>query len=103
MDPQLEAAYDVITRNVGPVDNLTLEIVDKEDGRDCYEISASEGRLLIKGSSPSALCYAFNKYLRNACGSMVSWGGQHLDIPVQWPDFNETSVSPYQFRYFLNV
>ena len=103
VDPQLEAAYDVITRNVGPVDNLTLEIVDKEDGRDCYEISASEGRLLIKGSSPSALCYAFNKYLRNACGSMVSWGGQHLDIPVQWPDFNETSVSPYQFRYFLNV
>ena len=103
MDPQLEAAYDVITRNVGPVDNLTLEIVDKEDGRDCYEISALEGRLLIKGSSPSALCYAFNKYLRNACGSMVSWGGQHLDIPVQWPDFNETSVSPYQFRYFLNV
>ena len=103
MDPQLEAAYDVITRNVGPVDNLTLEIVDKEDGRDCYEISASEGRLLIKGSSPSALCYAFNKYLRNACGSMVTWGGQHLDIPSQWPDYNETSVSPYQFRYFLNV
>ena len=103
VDPQLEAAYDVIARNVGPVDNLTLEIVDNEDGRDCYEISASEGRLLIKGSSPSALCYAFNKYLRNACGSMVTWGGQHLDIPSQWPDYNETSVSPYQFRYFLNV
>lgn len=102
-DPQVKAAYDVITRSVGSVENLTLEVVDAEDGKDRYEITASDGRLLIKGSSPTALCYAFNKYLRSACGSMITWGGKNLNIPQQWPDYIESETSPYLFRYFLNV
>ena len=72
-------------------------------GKDCYEVCAKEGLLLIKGSSPSAICYAFNKYLRYACGSMVTWGGKHLELPKTWPDWYEKATSPYQFRYFLNV
>lgn len=99
----VKVAEEVICRTIGTVEGIVLEEVPSVDGKDCYEIDAKDGKLLIKGSSPSAICYAFNKYLRYACGSMVTWGGQNLNIPMHWPDYNETSVSPYQFRYFLNV
>lgn len=99
----IKVAEGVICRTIGTTEGIVLGEIPSIDGKDCYEIDAKDGKLLIKGSSPSAICYAFNKYLRNACGSMVTWGGQNLNIPMQWPDYNETSVSPYQFRYFLNV
>ena len=97
------AAEGVIARTVGIVENVALEMIDLQDGRDCYEIDAEDGRLLIRGSSPTAICYAFDKYLRYACGSMVTWSGKHLNIPEQWPEYKESAVSPYQLRYFLNV
>ena len=100
--PQKEAAG-VVSRAIGTTDNISFETIDQVDGKDCYEIIASEGKLLIKGSSPTAQCYAFNKYLRSACGSMITWGGSHLNLPAEWPDYSENAVSPYQFRYFLNV
>jgi alpha-N-acetylglucosaminidase len=34
---------------------------------------------------------------------MVTWGGKNLDLPEVWPDWQEKAVSPYKFRYFLNV
>ena len=85
------------------MDGITLKEIPAEDGKDCYEIKAEDGKLLIKGSSPSAICYAFNKYLRYACGSMVTWGGENINLPEAWPDWQESATSPYQFRYFLNV
>ena len=99
----VKASEDVIVRTIGSLDGITLQEIPSEGGKDCYEICAQNGLLTVKGSSPSAICYAFNKYLRYACGSMVTWGGKHLEIPEVWPDWQERVVSPYQFRYFLNV
>jgi len=99
----LDAANGVISRTVGPVGNLSLELIGTQDDKDCYEVAARDGLLLIKGSSPTAICYAFNKYLRNACASMVTWGGRHIKLPQSWPDYEEKAVSPYRLRYFLNV
>ena len=99
----VKASEDVIVRTIGTLDGITLQDIPSEEGKDCYEISAKDGELLVKGSSPSAICYAFNKYLRYACGSMVTWGGKHLELPETWPDWQEKATSPYQFRYFLNV
>lgn len=100
---QVKGAEGVIFRTAGEVDNMTLELIDTQDGLDCYEINAADGQLHIKGSSQTAICYAFNKYLRNACGSMVSWSGSNLNLPEQWPDYSDSAVSPYKYRYFLNV
>ena len=72
----LKAAQDVIVRTIGTTEGITLAQIPSQDGKDCYQIDAKDGKLLIKGSSPSAICYAFNKYLRYACGSMVTWGGK---------------------------
>jgi alpha-N-acetylglucosaminidase len=99
----VKVAEEVICRTIGTVEGIVLEEVPSVDGKDCYEIDAKDGKLLIKGSSPSAICYAFNKYLRYACGSMVTWGGENLNLPETWPDWQESATSPYQFRYFLNV
>lgn len=99
----LEAAREVIGSTVGEVDGITLELVATEGDTDSYEIMAEDGRLAIKGTSPTAICYAFDRYLRMACNSMVTWSGRNLNIPDEWPEYEETAVSPYRFRYFLNV
>lgn len=99
----VKVSEDVILRTIGTLDGVTLVEIPSEGGKDCYEICAQDGSLVVKGSSPSAICYAFNKYLRYACGSMITWGGKHLELPEIWPDWQEKATSPYQFRYFLNV
>ena len=103
VDPALEAAQEVIARAVGNTDNIELAIVDQVDGKDCYEVTAADGRLSIQGSSPVAICYAFNTYLHEACESQITWSGSHLQIPEQWPDYQASKQSPYELRYFLNV
>ncbi len=100
-----EAARDVIERTIGRPcgDDISLKIIGQQEGRDVYEISAAKGRLTISASSATAMCYAFNHYLQKSCGSMVTWSGRHMDLPAVWPDYYERNVSPYRFRYFLNV
>jgi len=95
----------VIQRLIGNLANgIQLRVISPVGNNDAYEISAHNGQLLVMGSSPSAICHGFYKYLQNACHSMVSWSGAHLPLPAAWPDYpEERVVSPYQYRYFLNV
>ena len=102
-DNATDAARDVIERAAGKSDNISLEIISKNDGRDCYEVKAEDGKLQIKGSSPVAICYAFNTYLHEACSSQITWGGKNLEIPEDWPDWDSSNTSPYKYRYFMNV
>ena len=60
--------------------------------------------LTIEGSSQVALCYAFRRYMQEACGSMTTWGGSHVVLPKVWPDYSlQHQTTPYNLRYFLNV
>ena len=96
-------AREAIERTVGPLKNVEFGYIDPYEGCDRFEINASEGHLSIFGSSQSAICYAFNLYLRQACHSMVTWGGRSGAIPETWPDYQVSATSPYELRYFLNV
>lgn len=99
-----EAARAVIERTIErPARNLDLRLVASEDSLDRYAIHATDGKLRIEGSSVTALCYAFNRYLKEACHSMVTWSGKNLNIPDRWTDFEAEGSSPYRLRYFLNV
>lgn len=101
---QIAAVRDVISSVVDNADDIVLEIIPSSgSGKDCYEIVAEGGDLVIRGSSPVALCYAFDRYLRYGCGAMVTWSGEHVDIPGSWPEYRESAESPYALRYFLNV
>lgn len=104
-DEMISAARSVIERAIGSKANkITLERIPSADEKDVYQLEAKNGRLLIRGSSVTAITYAFNSYLQKACHSMITWSGQHLQIPSKWPDYKEETVtSPYQYRYYLNV
>lgn len=100
----LEASEEAIVRWAGTSANIELALCNKtDDGRDTFSVKAADGELSITGSSPSAICYAFNLYLREACNSMVTCSGEHLSLPGRWPDYNVSGESPYRLRYFLNV
>lgn len=97
-------AEGVIARVLGEIpENMTLEMLPETSDTDIYEIDAHDGHLTLKASSQTALCYAFNRYLKKGCHSMVTWSGKHLQLPDVWPDFQERVESPYRLRYFLNV
>lgn len=97
------ASEDAIARWAGTTENIRLSVMEKADGKDRFAVEASDGILHISGSSQSAICYAFNLYLREACNSMVTCSGEHLDLPAEWPDYKKAGESPYGLRYFLNV
>lgn len=104
-DSVISISRGVMERLIGSrVQHIQLQVIPAPQQHDVYEISAHNGQLLIRGSSPSAICHGFYKYLQNACGSMVSWSGAHLPLPAKWPDYpKKRVVSPYRYRYYLNV
>jgi alpha-N-acetylglucosaminidase len=101
----ISAARSVIERAIGTrANSITLEQISCADKNDVYQLAAKNGKLIIRGSCVTAITYAFNSYLQKACRSMITWSGQHLQIPSKWPDYDEETVtSPYQYRYYLNV
>lgn len=104
-DKAIHAAKEVIYRQIGDKANeIRFRIIDSAGGKDVFLINAEDGNLTIEGSSSVALCYAFHTYMNKACRSMKTWSGEHLSLPARWPDYkSEKKVTPYDFRYFLNV
>lgn len=100
-----EPAWQVIHRQFGDcTKNICLKLTDCLDGKDCFSVEASGGVLTIEGSSQVALCYAFRRYMQEACGSMVTWSGSHVVLPEMWPNYRmPLQATPYALRYFLNV
>ncbi len=98
-------ARTVIHRLVGEKSNeIEFRVIPSVNGFEAFEVEAEYGVLRIAGSSTVALCYGFNTYLKEACHSMATWGGEHINIPAVWPDFEKKQItSPYKFRYYLNV
>ena len=99
-----DGARGVIQRLIGDrADDITISEMPSPNGLDVYEVNATDGRLEIGGSSQSAICYAFHKYLREACNSMTTWSGSSMQLPERWNDYCAKGSSPYKLRYFLNV
>ena len=101
---EIQAAKGVIQRLIGNrANDISLQLISAKDSLDTYEIVAKNGELTIKGSSSVAMTFGFYQYLKKATHSMVSWSGKNLNLPENWPDFQEKATSPYKYRYFLNV
>ena len=83
-------AKGVIQRLIGPkVNKIDFQTVLPINGFETFEITAKNGKLRISGSSTVAICYAFNTYLKEACGSMATWSGKHINLPSVWPDYEK--------------
>ncbi|WP_181307826.1 alpha-N-acetylglucosaminidase [Rufibacter sp. XAAS-G3-1] len=105
-DKAIVAARGVMQRLIGDrAQDINLELLPASaDSLETYEIEAKNGKLTVRGNSSVALTYGFYQYLKKGTNSMVSWSGNHLNLPTQWPDYaKERVTTPYKYRYFLNV
>ena len=100
-----EAAYGVIQRLIGERSkDILLKTDFTEDSLDVFEVNATDGKILIRGNSTSALMRGFYNYLKNECNSMVTWSGEHIHLPEKFPNYNSGKiVSPFRLRLYYNV
>ena len=100
----IEAAHAVLRRSLGRrAEDFDLVLTSTERAQPAYEFSATAGRVSVQGSSAVALCRGAYAYLREHCGAMITWSGQHLDLPARLPDAAATHVlCPYEYVQYLN-
>lgn len=101
----IQAAEDVVTRCFGYFpENVEFALIEKQDSCDVFALSVTDGKLLVEGSSPVALCKGFHDYLLDNGYGIVSWTGNRLDLPASLPDMErKETVSPYRHHLFFNV
>ena len=81
-----------------------LEAMEGEDGRERFRISRADGHIRIAGSTPSALLFGINWYLKYVARLQVSPNGDQLGsaraLPL--PSATIERDTPYRYRYALN-
>ena len=100
-----EAAKGVIARQIGKRANeITFKQLSDKSGKEMFALQAKEGKLTIEGTSTVSMCYAFTRYMREACKMQATWSGNNGALPAVWPEYEmNRQESPYSLRYFLNV
>lgn len=104
-DPQIQAAYDLIERvTPGYGNQFELKLIEPENGKDVYEISSENGKVLLKGNNPVSLATAFNQYLKYTCNAHVSWFGDQLNLPAKLPlpDNKVRNTINGKYRVYMN-
>jgi alpha-N-acetylglucosaminidase len=102
----IAAARQSLLRTVGPrAEEINLALLPaRADGSNEFEIEANNGRLIVRGTSPVAICRGVYHYLRQTGTGMVAWSGARVDVPTRWPDFPRTRIhTPYKFIQNFNV
>jgi alpha-N-acetylglucosaminidase len=96
-------ARDALRRLVGPryAGQVGLSAIPDADGRDVFRVGSNGGRLLVEGSSTSALLMGFNWYLKHVAEADISWTGDQLDLPPRLPlprrPIEQTSLVHHRF------
>ncbi len=101
----VEAARGVLHRQLGGrAEEFELFQIEAEDGHEAFQIEAgSGGRVRVGGSSAVALCRGVYTFLREDCGAMLTWSGQHLELPQLLPAAAARHVvCPYRVVQYLN-
>jgi alpha-N-acetylglucosaminidase len=99
-----KAAMDVLNRELGTDISERFEFKHiKKEGNDFFRVEVKDNRVTVEGNSPVAMCRGAYEYLRNECGSLVSWSGNSISMPEIVPDFEKEVVSPFKYHYYLNT
>jgi alpha-N-acetylglucosaminidase (NAGLU)-like protein len=74
------------------------------DGRERFRISTANGHIKVDGSTPSALLFGVNWYLKYIAHVQISTNGIRLGLASAWPLPAEVveKDTPYAYRYALN-
>lgn len=84
-------------------EKIHFSTIAEENGHPVYEVSAEGGQVTVKGSTAAAAMRGLYVYLREACNAMVTWSGEHLDLPATFPSFPvRRDASPYRFVQYYN-
>ena len=86
-------------------DQIRVEIIPAaENGRDVFEIGATNGRVVLRGNNPVSVASALNEYLKRTALAHLSWCGDQLDLPAKLPlpRTPVRTVNPSQRRVYFN-
>lgn len=102
------AAEQVLGRFINErASEIVFKIISDDPGNPgnmVYEVEAKNGKVTVSGNSVVAQCRGAYTYLKEACNSLVTWGGQQIDIPEHWPDYTKKRVvCPYKYTLQDNV
>ncbi|MCM4171567.1 alpha-N-acetylglucosaminidase [Arenibacter sp. TNZ] len=102
--PEVKAAQDVLSRALGP-ENASKFIFNftRKDTLDTYTVKVENNKIVVTGTSPTALTRGAYDYLKNATHSIISWSGNNIHIPEIVPTYDKTTTTPFKYRYYLNT
>ncbi|MDP3444764.1 MAG: alpha-N-acetylglucosaminidase TIM-barrel domain-containing protein, partial [Ignavibacteria bacterium] len=89
----------------GKSNMFVIEDIINPDGKEIFELSGKNGKIILKGSNELALAKAFNWYLVNYCNIRVSWYiADTISVPEVLPLVQNpvTQECRFEKRFFLN-
>lgn len=82
----LQPLTDLVKRVLpGNEDKFLFELLESSNNEDVFEISAKDGKVLIRGNSPVNIAYGLNWYLKYYCQVSISFCEDQLNLPKQLP------------------
>lgn len=85
-EPHIHAVYELIERiTPGYGNQFILELIESENDLDVYEISGTNGKIILRGNNAVSLATAYNQYLKYSCQAHLSWFGDQLKLPAVLP------------------
>lgn len=103
---QLANAYGLAKRVLGPhAAAFIFQLQDKKTEKDFFEVSASDGKILVKGNNGVSLASGLYWYLKKYCNAQFSIIDQQLSLPAKLPlpVASEKVQTEFNYRYFLNI
>lgn len=102
---QESAAQGVLARLIGGRANQFRFVQSPpSQGLDWYAVKAKGGVVEVRGTTGVAMCRGAYDYLKAKCGILVTWDGDQVRLPKEFPDAEiESGPNPLQYRHYFNV
>lgn len=100
-----KAAQQVIERVYPELSGrVQIESLSKENRCDRFEQRIEDGRLVVGGSSPVAVCRGVYDFVTKNGYGIASWSGSRLSLPEKLEGSKTQNVtSPFEHHYYFNV
>ncbi|UUE97186.1 alpha-N-acetylglucosaminidase [Xanthomonas hortorum pv. pelargonii] len=98
-------AQAVVQRLIGTrAAQFEMTMAPRGGGADWYRIDAGGDTVRIAGSSQVALARGAYAYLGQAGAASMSWEGDRVALPAQWPAYSSGQVrTPFAHRAYLST
>ena len=101
----VKPAQSVLGRLLGVrAQQFDLSAMQNASDRERFRISSANGRIKVEGTTPSALLFGINWYLKYVAHVQISTNGARLGAARSWPlpPVAIEKDTPYKLRYALN-